>query len=221
MNNTFRLILAVVLFLNVHAMAQSDLALTIKYGHARSYQNWDYYGWDLVDDNYKSPFNHKDSEFYSLTLSRLVSKRISVGLEIGYSDKGSTAEATGLVLTDAGIVEDSTVHISKPLKYLEIPILIRYKLKLFNQQVFFEGGPRLDVLVDSKEFSTAITESEIAKLNLGISLGSGLSFKTGKVGRVEVGLRYNPDISKVFDNGKVRIVNSTINGFIGYQFNIR
>lgn len=109
------------------------------------------------------------------------------------------------------------------LEYLELPLLARYNFKTTSQFVpFIYAGPYVGLNVYAKSDAQYIADApnfipnstldnEVKPLEFGVVAGAGLG-----VGRVDLGLRYEAGLTKVFKNYKGK--NHILSIFTGVGF---
>ncbi|NDK57539.1 porin family protein [Pontibacter fetidus] len=99
------------------------------------------------------------------------------------------------------------------LYYVDIPVLARVNTGL----LYFEAGPQLSVNVGDNVDNDAIIQPDYRRTGLGYVAGLGIGTPLG----VSVGVRYNSDISKLFDEGDAEVYNDVFMLTLGYAFGSR
>jgi hypothetical protein len=113
----------------------------------------------------------------------------------------------------------STVTAYQSLGYLDIPVLLKYKIPHF----FVEAGPQLGVLLHAKRtLESAATTQEIdnkstyRSTDLGYALGLGVQDTNGLL----LGVRYNGGLTNVPNaDPQPHVRNNTFHIYVGYVFN--
>lgn len=98
------------------------------------------------------------------------------------------------------------------LYYIDVPVLARVNTGL----LYFEGGPQLSVNVGDNQDVDGF-DTDFKTLGLGYVAGIGVGTPLG----VSLGVRYNGDFSKLFDEGDAKIYNDVFMLTLGYTFGRR
>lgn len=111
----------------------------------------------------------------------------------------------------------STVTRYQSLGYLDIPVLLKFKIPYF----FVEAGPQLGVLLRAKQTVEGATTEEIdnksifRSTDLGYALGLGVQDTNGLL----LGVRYNGGLTNVFNaSPQPNIRNNVFHIYLGYVF---
>ncbi|NEM99645.1 porin family protein [Pontibacter burrus] len=98
------------------------------------------------------------------------------------------------------------------LYYIDIPVLARVNTGL----LYFEAGPQLGINVGDNQDLDGL-DVDYKTLGLGYAAGIGVGTPLG----ISVGVRYNSDFSKLFDEGNAKIYNDVFMLTLGYTFGSR
>ena len=99
------------------------------------------------------------------------------------------------------------------LYYIDLPVLARVNTGL----LYFEGGPQLSVNVGDNIDDNALFEPDFKRTGLGYVAGIGVGTPMG----ISVGIRYNGDFSKLYDEGNAQVYNDVLMLTLGYTFGSR
>jgi hypothetical protein len=121
----------------------------------------------------------------------------SVQPELLFSMKGAKNDATDADLR---------------LYYIDVPVLARFNAA----PLFFEFGPQLSINVGDNVDLDGV-DPDYRRTGLGYAAGLGIATPLG----VSLGLRYNGDVSKLFDEGDAKMYNDVFMLSLGYTFTSR
>jgi len=198
----------------------NDLGVTLRYGVVRSNQSWNYYNGDFNGSDLGENYIYRDGHDIGIGLQKYISPTVSLQIDALYAEKGSRLQVSGLNYHN-GILIDTTIIVSRFVDYIEVPLLVQYHPKSLHEIVYVEVGIRADFIFGFNfEYGSAFDESDFSSINWGATFGVGASFKTGHLRSISIGVRYNPDITSIYDNGLLRIKNSTFAANLGYTINI-
>lgn len=95
------------------------------------------------------------------------------------------------------------------LYYVDVPVLARINAA----PLFFEFGPQLSINVGDNEEMDGL-DRDYRRTGFGYAAGIGIGTPMG----VNIGLRYNGDISKLYDEGDAKLFNDVFMLSLGYTF---
>ena len=113
----------------------------------------------------------------------------------------------------------ATREITSRLDYLSIFFAGRIRTQAKSVPMFFEIGPRCDLLL-GYQTDEGMYETEYQHFKraiLGISMGTGLEFKSLFPNRLTVEARYNIDLIDSFNDHHMKIWNNAIDIWIGLR----
>jgi hypothetical protein len=127
-----------------------------------------------------------------------------------------TSKGTKQIANSASVVYVATLY--QNLGYLDIPVLLKYKIPHF----FVEAGPQLGVLLHAKQtVESGISSTEMENRNsfkttdLGYALGLGVQDTNGLL----LGVRYNGGlVNNTATSPQLSSRNSTFHIYVGYVF---
>lgn len=186
---------------NVYAISNR---ISIIVGSNSSNQNW---YWSEGMKAYADSDYNRNSNYYGLGIQFYINEKWSYNLNASYMKKGQDYSQTHIE-ADKYIQSGSIMDV----EYLELPIYLRYCYR----SIFFDFGPRMDILLDGSNFSYQINENELSPINVGLSFGTGLQLVNSIYGLINIGVKYNPDLNGMFKGTDVKMINTSYNWYIEF-----
>ena len=132
---------------------------------------------------------------------------------------------TGLYLTNkVAKMEEGDYKMTQNKMYLQIPVQASYRYNFSdNMQWQVNAGPYIaygiagktkdEEMGESIEYNSFSDEGGLKKLDLGLALGTGVTFSN-----IFVGVNYELGLTKINDQGSGSIKNSNLSINVGYNF---
>jgi len=149
---------------------------------------------------------------------------ITIQPGIRYSYKGTKYEGTEMVYNDETFEEVSrTSSNNKKLHYIDVPILVRYKI---NENIDVFAGPQVSILVSAK--NDADTQYEQGKIDVkefyntidfGLAFGSAYYWPSGLHVQVEVDLGLTSVTSETIYSGNGMEEKASVKNLV-FQFSV-
>ena len=144
-------------------------------------------------------------------------QKISVQSGISYVNAGAKTEEF-IATDDFGNIVGSFYFV-QDLKYLEFPVVVRYKISVSSLDLFLTGGPNIGVLLSAKEEKHADYEgsppySENVKdmfnsINVILGVGGGALFPLGSSIDLRVEVKYGRGlVNQIKEEGDTRFQKS-------------
>lgn len=175
--------------------------------------------YDLFTLNQRS----RHSILYALVIEKKISKNIYVQSELQYLKEGSTLYKRDLTGTDF-------FYVINDIKYLKLPLLLKYKVKFADYLFYGVAGPSLSyalkgnsylLMIDDREINDQtievidFEENGISRFDSGVTFGLGIEKIIAKKVKLAVGFNYYFGFMNI---GKLReetIFNESQSFFIG------
>jgi len=174
---------------------------------------------DLFTLNQKS----KHSVLYALVVESKLKKNIYFQTELQYLKEGSTLYKRDLNGSDF-------FYVINEIKYLKLPLLLKYKLKIADYLIYASAGPSLSYALQGRSYRLMIDDREIneqteeaidfeengiSKFDAGIAFGAGLEKIIAKKVKLTVGFNYYFGFINIGKQSEETIFNESQSFFIG------
>ncbi|MCD6115773.1 PorT family protein [bacterium] len=132
------------------------------------------------------PYNNsKIGLSFGASVDTRFKKNIFIEAGLFYSQLGGSTEEQTAADNNGKVL--GKYKICQYLDYIEIPVLVKFYIKQKYLNIFLEAGPEITVLLSGREKFNHVynslmeydknISSQIAKLNIGVNLGAGISYK--------------------------------------------
>jgi len=177
----------------------------------------------LDDDLFTLNQKSKHSVLYALVIEHGLGKNIYLQSELQYFKEGSTLYKRDLDGTDF-------FYVINDIKYLKLPLLLKYKLKFADYLFYGLAGPSLSyalegnsyfLMIDDRELNEQtvekidFTKSGISKFDSGIVFGAGLEKIIAKKVKLTLGFNYYYGFVNIGKQRGDTIFNESQSFFIG------